>query len=60
MELVVFTVVGAALYGLSDVALRGMERAAGRRFEHRSVIFFAMLLGSTLTTFSVIRALFGG
>ncbi|MFQ5466810.1 MAG: hypothetical protein ACE5DS_01635 [Kiloniellaceae bacterium] len=60
MELVVFTLVAAALYGLSDVVLRVMERAAGRRFEHRSLIFFAMLLGSALATFSAIRTFFDG
>jgi len=32
-----------------------LEVAAGRRFEYRSVIFFFILLGLAIVTFSLIR-----
>jgi len=59
MELVYFTVVAAGLYLFSDLVLRGAENVLGRRFEQRSLIFFAILLGSALVTFALIRNLFG-
>ena len=60
MELIAFAVVAVALYVLSDRALLGLEALAGRRFEERSLIFFALLLASTLITFSLIRSLVSG
>ena len=60
MELIAFAVVAVALYILSDRVLRGLEALAGRRFEERSLIFFALLLASTLITFSLIRGLVSG
>ncbi len=60
MELLALGAVTVALYFLSDWILRRLEAAAGRRFEQRSVIFFAILLVSMLVSFSVIRALAGG
>ena len=60
MELIAFAVVAIALYILSDRVLLGLEALAGRRFEERSLIFFALLLASTLITFSLIRGLVSG
>ena len=60
MELIAFAVVAIALYVLSDRVLRGLEILVGRRFEERSLIFFALLLASTLITFSLIRGLVSG
>lgn len=59
MELVYFTLVAIALYVLSDLALRGLEYAFGRRFEQRNLIFFALLLSSSLIVFSLIRRFLG-
>ena len=59
MQFVYFIVVAVALYFLSDLALRGLEAAFGRRFEQRNLIFFALLLGSSLIVFSLIRRLLG-
>lgn len=59
MELIAFTAVAVALYLLSDLVLRGAEYVLGRRLEQRSLIFFAILLGSALVTFTSIRSLFG-
>jgi hypothetical protein len=55
MALIYLGLVAIALYVLSDLVLRGAESMAGRRFEQRSVIFFAILLVSALIVFGVIR-----
>ena len=60
MELLGLGLVTVAIYFLSDWALRRLESMAGRRFEQRSVIFFAILLVSLLVSFSLIRTLGGG
>ena len=55
MELIYFGITAIALYFFSDLALRGAEALVGRRFEQRSIIFFAILLGSALIVFALIR-----
>ena len=55
MEGVAFLIVGAALYFFSNWILDRIEHAAGRRFEHRSLIFFALLLGLALGSFALIQ-----
>ncbi len=60
MELLALAAVAVVLYFFSDWTLRRLEAVAGRRFEQRSVIFFAILLVSLLVSFSVIRTLAGG
>lgn len=60
MEALYFTAVAIALYFLSDWLLRQIERARGKAFEHRTLIFFAILLGSALVAFAAIRRLVGG
>jgi hypothetical protein len=55
MEVVYFTLVGIVLYLASDWVLQRIEVAAGRRLEHRTLIFFALLLTLTLVSFSLIR-----
>lgn len=55
MEIIYFTVAAVVLYFGADRILDRIERAAGRRFEHRSVIFFAILLILTMTSFAAIR-----
>ena len=59
MEIVYFTLTAVALYLVSDWALRRMEAFAGRRFEHRSLVFFSIILGLALTSFALIRGLGG-
>jgi hypothetical protein len=59
VELVVFTLVAVALYLLADHLLRALETRLGRRLEHRSVVFFALLLAMALGSFAVIRGLGG-
>ena len=55
MEIVYFTLVAIALYVVSDRGVDLAERLAGRRFEHRSVIFFAVLLTLALVSFNLIQ-----
>ena len=56
MQFIWFTLVAIGLYLVSDWLLERIEVAAGRRFEHRSLIFFAILLSLALVTFSIIQA----
>jgi len=55
MDIVYFTLVGIVLYLASDWALDRIEIASGRRLEHRTLIFFALLLTRALISFSLIR-----
>lgn len=57
MELALLLVVGVGLYFFADWILRALERAAGRIFEQRTLIFFALLLGMAIVTFTLIRQL---
>ena len=56
MAIIWFTVVAVGLYLLSDWLLQRVEVAVGKRLEHRSLIFFAILLSLALVTFSFIQA----
>ena len=56
-ELLLFTLVGAALYLFSDWLLNRLERARGAPFAHRSVIFFGLILGLALVSFEIIGRL---
>lgn len=55
MESLYFIAVAVLLYLGSDWILQRMEAAAGRRFEYRSFIFFAILLTLALVSFALIR-----
>jgi len=57
MELVYFTVVAILLYFFSDWLVRTIEAVVGRTFEHRTLIFFAILLCLALASFWLIRQL---
>jgi Ca2+/Na+ antiporter len=60
MSIVYFTLVAIVLYLAADWLLNRVEIAAGRRFEHRSLIFFAILLSLALTSFTLIQHYTGG
>lgn len=60
MEIVYFTIAAIALYIVSDRILDRVEVARGTRFEHRSLIFFAILLVLALASFAAIRYLAAG
>ena len=55
MQFVYFTLVAAILYLGSSWILDRIEVAAGKRFEHRSLLFFGILLTLALISFSIIR-----
>jgi len=55
MEALYFTAVAIILYLGADWILNRMEAAAGRRFEYRTIIFFAILLTMALVSFALIR-----
>jgi hypothetical protein len=55
MEIVLFTIVALALYVVSDWIVQRIELALGRRLENRTLLFFALLAGLALATFSLIR-----
>ncbi len=59
MEYVLFAVVALALYFAADRVLDWLERRAGHRFENRTLIFFALLLGFALVSFALLRNLLG-
>ena len=55
MELVYFTIIAAVIYLLADRILRQIESYLDRTLEHRSIIFFAILLFLALASFAAIR-----
>ena len=59
MEILYFTVAAIFLYVAADWILNRIEAAAGRRFEYRNLIFFAILVVMALTSFALIRHLSG-
>jgi len=59
MTILYFTLVAIVLYVGCDRLLDLLERQAGHRFEHRSLIFFGLLLGGSLATFAAVRRFVG-
>jgi hypothetical protein len=55
LEAVYFTVTGIVLYLLADRLVLLIERRAGRILEHRTLLFFVLLLALALATFAAIR-----
>lgn len=55
VEALLFTALAVVLYLVADRVLDALERRAGRRFEYRSVVFFAILLLLAVLTFAVVR-----
>jgi hypothetical protein len=59
MESVYFLAVGIGLYLFADKLLNIVEQRRGARFEHRSVIFFVIILALASAVFAVIRQMSG-
>ena len=55
MSIVYFTLAAAILYLFSDWILDRVEVTAGRRFQHRSLVFFGILLTLALVTFPLLQ-----
>lgn len=60
MEIILFTVVAVLLYVVSDWIVQRIEVAVGRRLEHRTLLFFALIAVLALISFSLIRSYFSG
>ena len=60
MEAVYFTLVAVGLYFFSDWLLERIERVRGKRFEQRSIVFFAIITVLALISFQVIQVLMRG
>lgn len=59
MQIVLFTLLAVALYLVADRVLDALERRAGRRFDNRSVIFFAILLVLAVASFALVQRFAG-
>ena len=57
MEIVYFTLAAILLYLFADWILRRIENAAGRRLKYRTLIFFAMLLTFSVSSFALVELL---
>jgi hypothetical protein len=59
LSAIYFTLVGIALYLVSDWLLQRVEASVGRRLEYRTLIFFVILLSLALITFGFIQRIGG-
>ncbi len=57
MEAIYYTAAAIILYLLADRIIDTAERMAGRRFEYRTIYFFALLSALAVGSFYVIRNL---
>ncbi len=55
MEMVLFLTVGIGLYLGADWLLDRIEMARGARLEHRTLVFFGILLSLALIMFTVLE-----
>jgi cytoskeletal protein RodZ len=55
MQILYYTLAGVILYVVSDWILKQLERRRGRVFEHRTLIFFGILLALALLSFQLIQ-----
>jgi len=60
MQILLFTLLAVVLYLVSDRLLVALEVRAGRRFENRSLIFFAILLVLAIVAFSAVQRFAAG
>jgi predicted PurR-regulated permease PerM len=59
LETLYFIVIAVVLYFLADKVLDMIEVRRGSRFEHRSIMFFFILLGMAVSAFWVLQRLTG-
>jgi hypothetical protein len=57
MQILLFTIVGIALYFAADWALRRIERARGAPLPHRDLVYFGIILSLALLSFTVLERL---
>ncbi|MBT3373894.1 MAG: hypothetical protein HOA08_04720 [Rhodospirillaceae bacterium] len=59
MEIVLFTIAAIVLYIAADRGLNYVEMRRGARFEHRSFIFFTILVTLAVLSFGLIQKVAG-
>ena len=59
MEIVLFTVVGIALYLFTDRILLLLEKMHGEPLPARNAVFFVLILLLSLSTFGILRNMLG-
>lgn len=59
MEVVLFTLVGIALYVISSQVLVFLEKLHGNPLPQRNIVFFVIILALSLPSFSLLRSLMG-
>ena len=57
MAAIYFTLTGILLYLVADWLLERIELHRGERLEHRTLLFFGILLGLALVTFPLLQSL---
>ena len=57
MSAVYFTLAGIVLYLVADWLLERIEIHRGERLEHRTLVFFGILLALGLATFPLLQSL---
>ncbi len=57
MIFVYYTIAGIVLYVGSDWILKRIEISRGQRFEHRSIVFFLIILVLAVGSFKIIEYL---
>ena len=55
MEVIIYTLVAAGLYFMSDWILDRLEVSRGARFKNRSIIFFAIILVLAFISFNFLK-----
>lgn len=55
MEIVLFTIVGVALYFAADWALRTLERMHGAPLPYRNIVYFVIILVLALASFTFLQ-----
>lgn len=56
-ESIIYTLTAIILYLLSDWLLQTFEVRSGRRFEHRNLIFFAIITILAVSSFALFKTL---
>ena len=57
MAAIYFIITGIVLYLVADWLLDRIELHRGERLEHRTLVFFGILLGLALATFPLLQSL---
>ena len=58
MELIYYTIAALLLYGISDYILNTIEIRMGKRLPNRSMIFLAIILVLSTSSFAIIQTIF--